>query len=85
MSDPVPSDYDASDGWDESGEEQCPHCEGSIWPERYSGAVIDKQGRRYEHFTDTEPGTGPFFHPVCWDELETNRRAEQNASITEWS
>lgn len=87
MSDTVPSDYDPHDGWDdEFGCDQCPHCETGLWPNTgYDDVVIDQDGNRYEHITDTELYDAPFFCPDCWDELETNRRAAENAAITEWS
>lgn len=84
---PTADDYDAADGWDEEQSiEQCPHC-GVLYSANggYVGTVYGQNGREYDHFHDTEPDDGPFFCPKCWHELETNRRAAENATITEWS
>lgn len=83
MTDPTPSDYESHDGYDEQqGVEQCPHC-GILYSGNggYTGTVYDKSGRKYEHFYDTEPEDIPFFCPDCWDELETNRKQQENATL----
>lgn len=83
MSEPTTDDYDKSDGWsDEQGCEICPHCE-LLYSGNggYMGTVYDSRGRQYEHFYDTDPGQGPFFCPDCFEELDTNRKAAENATL----
>jgi len=79
-------DYDVGDGFVEVGLEQCPHCEMEYSPNGgYTGTVYDANGREYENYIFTEPENGPFFCPECWKELEANRKATENQSLTEWS
>lgn len=83
----LPNDYDPSDGFNDSkGCEQCPHCN-RIYSSNggYIGPVYDQQGTRYEFWHDTNPSESPFFCPDCWEELDANRKREENESLTEWS
>ena len=86
MTAPTPDDYNAADGYNEDrGWEQCPHCERQLAGESgYHGPVWDQSGQRYEHPLNTEPGTAPLFCEECWPTLETNRRQDQHASLSEF-
>lgn len=83
MTDDLPGDYTSQDGWnEEQGVEQCPRCETKFTANGgHIGEVYDSSGRRYEHFLDTEAGTGPFFCPDCWEVLETNRKQSENQTL----
>ena len=83
---PTPDDYDKSDGFNEqNGIEECPHC-GVHYSGNggHLGEVYDTNGRQYEQIYDSNPGDGPFFCSDCWDELEANRRAQENHGLTDY-
>lgn len=84
---PIPTDYDASDGWDDqNGLEKCPHCGKQYGGQSgHFGAVYTQGGRKFDHFTDTDPGDGPFFCPECWPELQANQRAIENRSLEDFA
>ena len=86
MSEPIPSDYDKDDGWNEqNGLEECPHC-GTLYSGNggYTSTVYDQNGRRYEHHGDSDPMDGPFFCESCWDELEANKNAQEHKTLGEY-
>lgn len=82
----TPDDYDIDDGYNsDSGLEECPHCDTHYSLNGgYTGTVYDQQGREFDIFLDADPEQGPFFCPGCWDELETNRKREENNSLEAW-
>jgi hypothetical protein len=86
MTDPterdLPSDYDAADSFDE-GTDICARCDHEFKP--IDETVVNSNGTEYDHLMDTDPGDAPFFCLGCWDELEANRKATENQTLTEWS
>jgi len=81
---PLPGDYDASDGIGDGGIEQCPHCGTSYDLGNHTGPVYDSSGRKYGNLLDTDPGNGPFFCPECWPELEANRKATKHRQLHDY-
>jgi len=85
MSDVTPNDYEPSDGVGYNGIDECPHCGQSLHPEDHAGIVYDSDGVEYEHITETDPTDRPFFCPNCWDELEANRKAQENQQLGDFA
>ena len=82
----LPSDYDGEDGFGDDGLEKCPYCDKQLGGETgHNGEVYDSNGRRYDHLLNTEPGSGPFFCPECWSELEANQKASENQSLGDFA
>ena len=86
MTDEIPDDYDRDDGWSDSkGVEMCPDCQVIFSPNGgYTGAVYDQQGRRFEHYSDTDPMGGPFFCPDCWELLDANKKQAEHQTLGEF-
>ncbi|WP_256545384.1 hypothetical protein [Halobellus inordinatus] len=80
---PLPSDYDAEDGFDSSrGVDTCPHCGVELAPQTGRHApVFDQAGRKYGTIFDTDPMDRPFFCEECWQELDANQKASENESL----
>ena len=79
--------YDKEDGWyKDAGIEQCPHCETPHSPNGgYVGVVFDKHGTRFDTLYESDPKQGPYFCADCFEELETNRRKQQNIGLGEFA
>ena len=86
MSQTTPEDYDHEDGFHvESGLERCPHCKQRYSSNGlYTGPIYDQDGTEYDHYLDSDPMDGPFFCADCWVELDTNRKASEHKSLSEW-
>ncbi|RLM88161.1 hypothetical protein D3D02_13195 [Halobellus sp. Atlit-38R] len=80
---PLPSDYDAEDGFDSSrGVDTCRHCGVELAPQTGRHApVFDQAGRKYGMIFDTDPMDRPFFCEECWQELDANQKASENESL----
>lgn len=87
MTDALPSDYDKEDGYNpDNGLEHCPLCEQQFGGQGgHLGEVYDQNGRRFEHFMNTDSTKGPFFCPDCWPELERNQKQSENKSLGEFA
>ena len=86
MTDTVPSDYDDADGWsDEHNCECCPHCE-EPWSMNggMQGPAVDSRGVEKELYIEIDPSNGPIFCKDCWEELDTNRKQQNHATLGEF-
>ena len=63
--------------------DKCQRCGEGLPYDDIPTPCVDSAGQRYEHVTDSEPGTR-LWCPDCWDERETERRASENKSIVEF-
>lgn len=77
------ADYESTDGYTDTQDQQCPHCETPFAADT-AQTVIDRDGVSYTSIAATMAADGPFFCPACWADLETNRLAnEYNSTCRE--
>jgi len=87
QSQPLPSDYDAEDGFnDETGTDCCPHCERDFSMNGgLQGPCYDQSGQRYTIYLDSDPADAPFFCAECWRELQVNKKQDENHNLGDFA
>ena len=73
-------EYTKSEGYLE-GEEICPVC-GEYWlPPNLTDPCITADGERYENIAMTDPDSGPYFCPDCYERAKVEQMKRDNTTL----